>query len=135
MIDVVFLLLVFFVMTFRITPQEGEFAMAGSQVVGNERSAVLADLPLTLRLRAKPNGELLAIGLNGREVAGFAELQLRLIGLREERPLEGIAMTIDCDSNLKYQHVIEALDYVTAYQDANGQKQQLVTTTKFAGRR
>ena len=58
MIDIVFLLLVFFVMTFKIVELEGDFSvrmpLAGSDSVTMDPT----DLPLKLRLMADENGRL-----------------------------------------------------------------------------
>ena len=64
MIDIVFLLLVFFVMTFKIVELEGDFSvrmpLAGDQSVAMDPT----DLPLKLRLRADGNGKLTSMSLN-----------------------------------------------------------------------
>ncbi|MEO8495377.1 MAG: biopolymer transporter ExbD [Planctomycetota bacterium] len=135
MIDIVFLLLVFFVMTFRITAQEGDFAMDGAAVVGTGHAAIATNLPLRLKLDAEPNGELMAMSLNGERVAGFEDLQARLIGLETDGALRDVVLTLDCDSNLKYANVIAVLDHVTQYRDAAGERKALVGSTRFAVRR
>jgi biopolymer transport protein ExbD len=134
MIDIVFLLLVFFIMTFRITPQEADFAMQPAEAVGSASTAVTTNLPLVLKLNATPSGALGTISLNGERVATFDELRSRLIGLETDGALQDVAMTLDCDSHLKYEHVIDALDHVLAYRDAAGQRMPLVASTKFANR-
>ena len=56
MIDIVFLLLIFFVMTFKIVELEGDFSvripLAGSASVSREPT----DLPIELRMRAYAEG-------------------------------------------------------------------------------
>lgn len=132
MIDIVFLLLVFFVMTFRILPQEGDFAMEGAEVAGKPQIASTTNLPLRLKLDATPAGGLSAMRLNGVRVASFDDLQARLIRLETDGGLQDVVMTLDCDSHLKYENVIAALDHVTAYRDAVGRLKPLVATTRFA---
>lgn len=134
MIDIVFLLLVFFVMTFRITSQEGDFSLATTAADGNTGERITINLPLRLKLDATPEGDLLAMNLNGEHVASFDELQTRLIGLAEADALRDVTLTLDCDANLSYQHVIATLDHVTGYRNAAGRLQPLVTTTRFASR-
>ncbi len=128
MIDVVFLLLVFFVMTFKITSVEGEFAVGGAdaQVVD------AANLPLRLQLTARSDGQLQSISLNGRQFASLTDLQLELIAMRETETLRDATLTIDADVNLKYQYLIQTLDHVTAYRDLTGTERPLVTSTRFA---
>lgn len=135
MIDIVFLLLVFFIMTFRITPQEADFAMQPAEAVGSAAKAPTTNLPLVLKLDATPGGALGDMSLNGERVATFDELRSKLIGLETDGGLQDVVMTLDCDSHLKYEHVIAALDHVTAYRDAAGQRQPLVASTRFTARR
>lgn len=131
MIDIVFLLLVFFVMTFRITSQEGDFAMEGAEVAGSAHTAIATNLPLRLKMDSAPDGGLDAMSLNGERVAGFDDLRARLIELTTDGALRDVVMTLDCDSDLKYEHVIAALDHVTGYRDVDGQLQPLVASARF----
>jgi biopolymer transport protein ExbD len=135
MIDIVFLLLVFLVMTFRVTSQEGDFEMERPDVAGSGRAEVTTNLPLQLELGATPEGELNAIALNGQRVASLHDLQLQLIALNADGALRDVVMTLDCEATLKYQNVITVLDHVTAYRDTTGQKKPLIASTKFAVRR
>lgn len=135
MIDIVFLLLVFFVMTFRITPQEGDFTMDATEVAGSGRTKATTNLPLNLVLDADGKGDLLAMRLNGDRIWSLEELQMRLIGLDADGALKDVVMTLHCASNLKYQNVIAVMDHVTAYRDAVGRRRPLITSTRFANRR
>ena len=135
MIDIVFLLLVFFVMTFQITPQEGDLMIGATEAVGSRQEAIATSLPLRLRLTAAPDGALGGLRLNDAVINGFDELRTRLIALDQDVSLRETAMTLDCDSNLRYEHVIAALDHVTGYRDAAGQLQPLVGSTRFVTRR
>ena len=58
MIDVVFLLLVFFVMTFRIVKAEGEFNVQMPKG-GSGPPVIFQSLPLHIHLAAGPSGQLL----------------------------------------------------------------------------
>ena len=76
MIDIVFLLLIFFVMTFKIAEMEGDFSVrmpladSSSGVVDN------TDLPIKLRLRADAQGRLAAMELNEVQLGtNFERLQ------------------------------------------------------------
>ncbi|MDA1050255.1 MAG: biopolymer transporter ExbD [Planctomycetota bacterium] len=135
MIDIVFLLLVFFVMTFRITSQEGDFVMDGTEVTVPAENVISTNLPLRLQLNATPEGGVLAMSLNGERVEDLDELQTRLIGLDRDEALRDVVMTLDCDANLQYENLIAVLDHVTAYRDAIGQLKPLVTSTRLAIRR
>lgn len=134
MIDIVFLLLVFFVMTFRITSQEGDFALQRTEVGSNAQATITTNLPLVLKLDATPGGELIAMSLDGKPVASFDDLQARLIDSETNGALQDVVMTLDCDFDLKYESMIAVLDHVTAYRDVVGQLKPLVASTRFATR-
>ncbi|MFN9638961.1 MAG: ExbD/TolR family protein, partial [Pirellula sp.] len=57
MIDVIFLLLIFFVMTFRIVAQEGDFNIR-MPLGGGAGSAENTNVPIKVRLRAHSAGDL-----------------------------------------------------------------------------
>ena len=56
MIDIVFLLLIFFVMTFKIVEMEGDFSIRMPLASQNSGQVDPTDLPLKLRLRADDAG-------------------------------------------------------------------------------
>ncbi|MFM7930669.1 MAG: ExbD/TolR family protein, partial [Pirellula sp.] len=60
MIDIIFLLLIFFVMTFKIAAQEGDFNIR-MPIGGGSGAADTTDLPSKLRLRSNTDGELVDI--------------------------------------------------------------------------
>ena len=139
MIDIVFLLLVFFVMTFKISAQEGDFNVK----MPLQESGAPADntqLPLKLRLRADAAGNLQQIVLNDTQSFGTDWDQLRgyivqLVG-DEAGPTEdeGPEVEIDLDYNLHYVHVIEAITAVTGYRSGNDIV-RLIERIKFAKQR
>ncbi len=78
MIDVVFLLLIFFVMTFKIAAQEGDFSVKMPlQNAGGQPLEPDADLPIKLRLKADAAGNLADIVVNDNQSFGkdFAKLR------------------------------------------------------------
>ena len=85
MIDIVFLLLVFFVMTFRVVTPEGSFNVRMPQMAAPSRDVPPpTELPpLVVKLRAAPGGRLAGIRLGEQNLADFAELR------REVRQLVG----------------------------------------------
>jgi biopolymer transport protein ExbD len=130
MIDIVFLLLIFFVMTFRIVAQEGEFSFEPTPHVGQSTSNSTA-LPLHVRLSAADDGALAVVELNGRSLSGLAGLQTTLMELSADGGLGGTKMSLQCDSTLKYEHIIATLDVVTGYRDQAGAFQPLVSKVGF----
>ena len=136
MIDIVFLLLIFFVMTFKIVELEGDFTvrmpLAGSDSVAMDPT----DLPLKLRMRADELGRLTSISLNEIEMGqDFDQLRANVISLiGTTTPIEGDEgpeIEIDTDYNLRYEYVIRAITAVSGYKDGN-EVVKLIEKIKFA---
>lgn len=139
MIDIVFLLLVFFVMTFKISAQEGDFNVK-MPLKGDGAQADTTQLPLKLRLKSDGNGNLQEIELNESLSFGLDWESLRAYivqtvgdqtGPTEE---EGPEIEIDLDYDLHYIHVIEAITAVTGYRSGNDVI-RLIDRIKFAPQR
>jgi biopolymer transport protein ExbD len=137
MIDIVFLLLVFFIMTFKIVEMEGDF-MVRMPLAGNQgATSDVTDLPLKLRLRADENGQLTSMSLNEINLGtDFTKLRGNIISLvGTDEPIEGEEgpeIEIDTDYNLRYAYVIQAITSVSGYRDQSGQIVKLVEKIKFA---
>ncbi len=136
MIDIVFLLLVFFVMTFKIVELEGDFSvrmpLAGSDSVTMDPT----DLPLKLRLRADENGKLTSMSLNEIDLGtDFNQLRVNVVELIEgTAPVEGEdgpEIEIDTDYNLRYEYVISSITAVSGFKDGN-EVVKLIEKIKFA---
>lgn len=135
MIDVVFLLLIFFVMTFKISVQEGDFNVRMPQP-GTAAAPSDTSLPLNLRLRADGNGRIAEIILNdnsfGQDFNALNQYILSYVGGTDgPQGEDSPEVEIDLDYNLRYEHVIQAITAVT------GQRQgddiiRLVEKIKFA---
>ncbi|MHB0955793.1 MAG: ExbD/TolR family protein [Pirellulaceae bacterium] len=140
MIDIVFQLLVFFLFTFRIGGQEGEFnikmPIAGQQQGLPDENPVVT---LHVRLRADSSGRLLAsdgIVVNGeRMLSTIDELHnfvIGIIGGDEPSARADAEVELDCDYNLHYEHVIAAITAVSGYIDrSTGQIEKLVEKINF----
>jgi biopolymer transport protein ExbD len=136
MIDIVFLLLVFFVMTFKIVELEGDFSvrmpLAGSDSVTMDPT----DLPLKLRLRADESGRLTSMSLNEIDLGtNFDQLRANVVQLvGPATPVEGDdgpEIEIDTDYNLRYEYVIDSITAVSGYKDGN-EVVKLIEKIKFA---
>ncbi len=136
MIDIVFLLLIFFVMTFKIVELEGDFSVR-MPLAGNDSVAMdSTELPLKLRMRADELGRLTTISLNEIELGqDFDQLRGNVIGLiGTTTPVEGDdgpEIEIDTDYNLRYEYVIRAITAVSGYKDGN-EVVKLIEKIKFA---
>jgi len=136
MIDVIFLLLIFFVMTFKIAAQEGDFNIK-MPIGGGAGAQDNTNIPIKLRLRASAEGELAEIVVNDSLSFGNDWQKLRAYvldltgGNAPPTPEEGPEVEIDLDYDLKYEFVIEAVTAVTGQRIGDDVK-RLVERIKFA---
>ena len=132
MIDIVFQLLVFFIMTFKIVSQEGDFNI--KMPLADASSGVVDDLqipPMKIRLTADDTGQLSGVYLNERPLSFPPGSRTPMLPLREEivgiigdargpgTYQEQAEVELDCDYGLHYVHVIEAITAVSGYIDPN----------------
>jgi len=139
MIDIVFQLLVFFIMTFKIVVPEGDFNIK-MPLSAPESGPPSEDqlLPITVQLQANAEGDLVGLRMKDFVITeGFPELRSRLIELvgPEGGPGTVAADTeveIDADYNLKYQYVIEAITAISGYVTPEKKIVKLIEKIKFA---
>ncbi len=139
MIDIVFLLLVFFVMTFKISAQEGDFNVK-MPLQGDGAPTDSTQLPLNLRLKSDGAGQLQEIVLNdnlsfGTDWSKLRGYVLQMVG-DEAGPSEdeGPEVVIDLDYDLHYVHVIESITAVTGYRSGD-EVVKLIDRIKLAEKR
>ena len=136
MIDIVFLLLVFFVMTFKIVELEGDFSVRMPLASDSNQQVDPTDLPLKLRLTADDNGKLTGIALNDRSLGvDFDQLRAEVVQyVGTNAPIEGDSgpeIEIDTDYNLRYEYVVRSITAVSGYKEGN-QVVKLIERIKFA---
>jgi biopolymer transport protein ExbD len=116
MIDVVFLLLIFFMLTLKILPSEGEFQV--QMPTASAAVDVAVDRPHTdirIRLVANDDGSLNRLQLGRRNLGNdrraFERLGHEMYGLVGRPGLikDGLEITIDSDYHLNYEHVMQAV--------------------------
>lgn len=124
MIDVVFLLLIFFLLTLRILAPEGEFSLTMPQ---EARAAAINSPPppteIRIRLLANEDGTLKELLLGRRNLGNdrraFQRLNhelFRLVG--PAAPLsDNLQIEIESDYHLNYEHVLAAVAACTARVD------------------
>ncbi len=139
MIDIVFQLLAFFIMTFRITALEGDFNIL--MPIQSEAQSELDDLdrPVVVVLRSGENRRLAGIKVD--ELPEFTEGDMlqRLaaeIVQRAERNQDPAAddkliVEFVIDYDLRYSETIAAVTAVTGRKLPSGTTQQLVDSIKF----
>jgi biopolymer transport protein ExbD len=133
LIDVVFQLLIFFVLTFRIVEAEGEFQITLPSGGRSGATAPLA-LPLEVRLRAGPAGALAEVQLAGRRLSGLEELHReieRLLG--SDAGLAAVSeANLVCDPCLAYEHCLAAVAAVSGTMDEDGAIRPLIGRIRFS---
>lgn len=139
MIDMVFQLLIFFMLTFKILAQEGDFGIAmplGGVAAGPQSELMVP--PIVVRLRADDNGQLTGISVNEKSFGtNFDSLHNyihNLIG-DERGPgslQESTEVELNCDYGLHYRYVVDALTAVSGYVGDDGNVIKLVEKIKFS---
>ena len=143
MIDIVFQLLVFFIMTLNIAAIEGDFNLAMPLAAAEPGGPPSGNL-LQIRLTAAQDGELAEIVLVQNQLsfgrpahlqdkAPWDRLQTYLQNTFADETLRQSAeVELDCDYNLHYSHVIAAITAVSGKRGKNGQMMRLVEKIKFS---
>ena len=132
MIDIVFQLLVFFIMSFKIVLPEGDFSIRMPLPASNAPAAP-SELPVSnLRLEAAENGDLVRLSIDGRVFEGedrFAKLHGYIRGMINDAGGPGTAadqeVEINADFDLRYDYVMRAITALSGYIE-NGQRHQLI---------
>lgn len=132
MIDIVFQLLVFFVMTFKVVAMEGDFNVtmpAGGQTP--DTIELDKPLPLVLKMTANADGTLKSMSIDNHVVADMQSLRQYVHGyLGDERgpgtKQQVTEIELDCDYNLDYYEAIRAVTAVTGYQHQAGDRSEFI---------
>ena len=137
MIDIVFQLLTFFCMTLKVSAAEGDFNIKMPLAAPRAGTPDPNQLPpMKLRMRADSNGNLVDLILNERSFSGaqrFKQLHNHIASLVGDGSMAASAeVELDCDYNLKYSNVIEAITAVSGEVSPDGQVIKLVEKIKFA---
>ena len=134
MIDIVFQLLVFFIMTFKIVSQEGDFNIKMPLTSVAHGAPDVSLPPLKVRLRANESGELTGILLHDQPLESFDQLHQEILGLLgdDTSTAEDAEVEFKCDFDLNYEHVIRAITAVSGYIGRDGSIIKLVEKIRFA---
>lgn len=137
MIDVVFQLLIFFMLTLKIVKEEGDFNI--NMPVSGAASET-AEIPLDIKvyMAANPDGTLASVNLGERQFPAspqvFDRLNSAIIGL-VGRPgssyNDDVEVTIEFDYDLHYNNVVQAVAAATG-KVVGGVPQVYVKNIKFA---
>jgi biopolymer transport protein ExbD len=136
MIDIVFQLLTFFLFSFKIATQEGDFNIR-MPVAGPASSTSLdTQLPIKVRLTADADGNLAGIRMGDMELPNFTALHEQVMSRvgTDAGPEAGenIEAELDCDYNLKYRNVIGAVTAISGYVTPDGHIVKLIQKIKLS---
>ncbi len=138
MIDVVFQLLAFFIMTFKIIAPEGDFNIKMPLAAPNPGLPAPDQLPpITVRLRAASDGQLASIQFGQRSLGrDFSALRQQIRGILGDNAgpgsVQDTEVELDCDYNLRYEYTIDAITAISGYVTPDGRIVKLVDKIKFA---
>ena len=139
MIDLIFNLLIFFVLTFTFATPEGDFSvrMADQTAAPSARSLDLPVEPFQIRLLSNDQGDLVDIRIGQRSL-GQDMRQLRAEARRfvgtDLAQAADIEAELDCDPRLRYAYTMQAIDMISGYRDELGNIQPLIRRYSFTGR-
>jgi len=147
MIDIVFQLLVFFVMTFKVVVREGDFNIRMPSASSAASTVEDFDLPIRVKLVAGLEGSLADIVIDEseslRSSTASALQMFELLGQRvaARKGVGGVAdfsseleVEFDTDYDLRYEEQIRAITAVSGTFDAEGKIVQLADRIKFKDR-
>lgn len=136
MIDIVFQLLVFFIMTFKIVSMEGDFNIRMPAAAPQAAPPEQMDFPpMKLYLSADADGTLTGIQLNESQPTSFQALNQEIQklvgtdggpGARESAEIE-----IGFDYDLRYEFVIGAVTAVSGTKTTQGDVVKLIEKIRF----
>ncbi len=138
MIDIVFQMLIFFIMTFKIVTQEGDFNVKMPLAADTGMSVDPSVPPMKLRLTADSEGELTGIQLNDITFGNqFDKLHLHIISIvggdqPDDSFRESAEIEIDADYQLRYEYVIAAITAVTGYRTPENDIVKLIERIRFS---
>lgn len=121
LIDCIFQILVFLLLTMRITTPEGDFTIRmpprGAQASGS------TDPSIHVVLRADAAGALASVSLAGRPLTDLTALRTemeRLAVAEAGEPVRPMEVVVHCDPQLDYRYTIQAITAVSGRRDAHG---------------
>jgi len=136
MIDVVFNLLAFFVMTFKIVAPEGDFNLR-MPPLGTQTTSEASE-PIRIKLSATSSGGISLISFGDRPLGtSFTSLRKAVLSYVSERggpDKADVEVELNPDSHLRWEFVIEAVTAVTGEKGKDRQIYKICDKVKFAPR-
>lgn len=148
MIDVVFLLLAFFVVTYKTPEVEGDFAIRMPVEAQSNQAPNFDELtPVVVRLTADSRGELSGIRFGDAALADMKALRSAVYRYINQNDVAfsdafsgagtpefrgDLEVELDCDPGLRYRYAVQAITAVAGYLNSEGQIVKMVDKVKFA---
>lgn len=148
MIDVVFLLLAFFVITYKTPEVEGDFAIRMPVEAQSNQAPTLDELtPVVVRLTADSRGELSGIRFGDAALGDMHALRSAVYRYINQNEVafgdaysgagtpefrDDLEVELDCDPGLRYRYAVQAITAVAGYLNSEGQIVKMVDKVKFA---
>lgn len=135
MIDIVFQLMAFFIMTLKVVVHEGDFSIK-MPIAAQGGPPPIGLPPIQVRLIADGNGRLNDVQLGARglgaDLAALRAAVLEIVGEGDASLSHEAQVVIDADFDLRYEYVMKAITAVSGYRGADGRVVPLVQKIEFA---
>ena len=121
MIDIVFQLLIFFILTFKITAPEADFDIRMPKVASQGQPDINPPLPIRVLMTANDDGTMKAMKIAGTDdTKTFEDLRNHVIRFCGEAtgptsPREMGEVELVADFNLHFSYVVRAIDHVSGH--------------------
>ena len=139
MIDIVFLLLVFFLMTFKIVSPEGDFNIKMPLAAPSKGPPIDSLAPPTkVTLLADDSGMLSGILLTKRPMRDFNQLHLEIRGTVDDlggpnsAGANALEVELECEYQLRFEYVIDAISAMSGYVTEDRRIIPLIEKIKFS---
>ncbi|NIL95905.1 MAG: biopolymer transporter ExbD [Planctomycetales bacterium] len=133
MIDIVFQLLVFFILTFKVVAQEADFNIRMPAQASRSMQDISPQV-LKVRITAGEGGAMSDLKLDGASLGNgleaFVALRDRVRKLVDDSAGPTAAASLmevefDCDYELAYDYVIRAIDAISGYKEGSGDQARI----------
>lgn len=144
MIDIVFQLLIFFIMTFKVVLREGDFGVKMPLASTNQTALPDSTLPIRIKLVAGLEGKLTDVIIDdndnlsresGTRNGMLEALTARIVARKNSSNVGDFAaeteVEFDADYDLAYEEQIRAITAISGYYDSNGNPVPLIEKIKF----
>ena len=142
MIDIVFQLLIFFILTFRVVAMEGDFSIRMPLASSNADTIDTVVTQIDVQLKAGPNGNISSITVDGRDTftdpdptVMFQQLteyvELKLAGDFDPAADSEIEVEFDIDYALRYKYTVMGIEAVSGRKMPDGSVRKLIEKIKF----